>query len=79
MLANEANISRKARDLPPSDWVYKGYGIFQYDLQHIVNDEAFFVNKQWHSMDDCLKKVMQELKLKWSINKDMFKTIRVYN
>ncbi len=30
-------------------------------------------------MDDCLKKVMQELKLKWSINKDMFKTIRVYN
>ena len=79
MLIAEANISRKARGLSARDWIYKGYGIFQYDLQHIVKDEAFFANKQWQSMAICLKKVMEELKSKWAIQKDMFKTIRSYN
>ena len=79
MLIAEANRSRKARSLPARDWVYKGYGIFQYDLQHILTDEDFFVNKKWQSMDVCLEKVMLELNRKWEQQKNIFKTIRSYN
>jgi hypothetical protein len=78
-LIHEANISRQARGLSPKEWIYKGYGIFQYDLQHIINDETFFSGKQWHSMHHCLVKVMKELTSKWNIHHDMFKTIRAYN
>jgi hypothetical protein len=80
MLIAEANASRKLRALPPANWVYKGYGIFQYDLQHVVADEAFFAQKQWYSMDTCLEKVMMELRKKYNQQGgDLFKTIRSYN
>lgn len=78
-LIAEANTSRKARNLSAREWVYKGYGIFQYDLQHIVDDEDFFVNKRWQSMDACLEKVMLELNRKWQQQNDLFRTIRSYN
>jgi hypothetical protein len=29
----EANDTRKLRGFGPQHWVYKGYGLFQYDLQ----------------------------------------------
>lgn len=41
MLVAEANASRILRGYKPNVWVYKGYGLFQYDLQHIEADEAF--------------------------------------
>ena len=42
MLIAEANASRALRNMGPKTWVYKGYGIFQYDLQHVHADKAFF-------------------------------------
>lgn len=79
MLIAEANVSRKVRSYPQKDWVYKGYGLFQYDLQHVVEDQPFFEQKQWYSMDKCLQKVMLELNRKWAVQQDMFKTIKAYN
>ena len=79
-LIAEANASRKVRGLGPKPWVYKGYGIFQYDLQHVVTDESFFKMKQWQSMDICLQKVMKELSTKFAQQGgNMFRTIRSYN
>jgi len=33
MLIAEANATRKWRGFGPAAWVYKGYGLFQFDLQ----------------------------------------------
>ena len=79
-LIAEANITRAWRGWGPKQWVYAGYGIFQYDLQHIQTDEDFFRNKKWYHIDDCLAKVMKELKTKWAAHpNDLFKTVRSYN
>lgn len=78
-LIAEANLSRKARGFGAAQWLYKGYGIFQYDLQHVINDQAFFEQKQWYNMDKCIEKVMKELNTKWNITHDMFRTIKAYN
>lgn len=40
----------------------RGYGIFQYDLQHFKTDPNFFLNQEWHHFSYCLAKVMKELK-----------------
>lgn len=79
MLIGEANKSRAARGLQPRSWVYKGYGIYQYDLQHVKTDEDFFRNRSWYQYENCLRKVMMELNFKWSVYKDMFRTIKGYN
>jgi hypothetical protein len=79
MLIAEANRSRHERSYSPKQWVYKGYGIYQYDLQHVKGDETFFREKQWYSYDKCIEKVMLELGRKWDRYRDMFKTIRAYN
>ena len=83
MLINEANATRKWRGFGPQNWVYKGYGIFQYDLQFVVNNQSFFEQKKWYSIDVCLKNVMVELNSKWAKYKHtenaMWKTIKAYN
>jgi hypothetical protein len=79
VLIAEANLSRKARGLGAAQWLYKGYGIFQYDLQYVTTDRAFFEQKQWYNIDKCFEKLMKELKTKWNIYHDMFKTIKGYN
>lgn len=86
MLVDEAN---KMRAMPqpgvpggfkPAGYLYKGYGLFQYDLQHIKTDKSFFADKGWYSIDECVKRVIKELKLKNSSNaNDMFNTVRAYN
>lgn len=53
MLIAEANHARALRGLPPAAWVYKGYGIFQYDLQHVEKDEPFFRQRQWYQIGPC--------------------------
>ena len=78
-LIAEANVSRKARGYSAAQYLYKGYGIFQYDLQHVTADRVFFEQKQWYSIDKSIEKLMKELKTKWDIHKDMFKTIKAYN
>jgi hypothetical protein len=80
MLIAEANKTRAMRGFGPKPWVYAGYGLFQYDIQFIQTDEAFFTQKQWYEMDHCLEKVMKELKSKWASHpNDLFQTVKAYN
>lgn len=80
MLIAEANATRALHGWAPKQWVYAGYGIFQYDLQSIITDPAFFEQKQWYSIDECLKRVIKELSMKWSEHSgDLFSTIKAYN
>ena len=39
----------------------RGYGILQYDLQHIRVNPAFFLQRQWTSFDVCLDRAVGEL------------------
>lgn len=79
MLIEEANKTRKLRGFGPQNWVYKGYGVYQYDLQYVLEDEAFFRQKGWYKYEECLKRLMKELKSKYAIHGDIWKTVRAYN
>jgi hypothetical protein len=86
MLIDEGN---KMRAMPQpghpqgygaASFLYKGYGIFQYDLQFIKEDKNFFVDKLWYSIDECLSRAIKELKSKWSKHpNDLFHTVKAYN
>jgi hypothetical protein len=79
-LIEEANKTRAMRGWGAKQWVYAGYGIFQYDLQNILTDEIFFTQKLWYNIDDCLDRVIKELNSKWRNNvNDLFHTIKAYN
>jgi|GEM_PF-2216992 hypothetical protein len=79
-LIAEANATRAWRGWGPKQWVYAGYGIFQYDIQAILTDEIFFTGKQWYAIDNCLNRVMKELKAKWQAHpNDLFNTVKAYN
>jgi hypothetical protein len=81
MLIAEANLTRQLQGWGPTQWVYKGYGIFQYDLQNVEGpDESFFRNKGWYSFDSCLQRCCNELdkKLK-AVGGDLWKAIAAYN
>jgi len=79
-LIEEANQSRKLRGYGPKQWVYKGYGIFQYDLQYVVKDEDFFRERRWYDFDACLAKCIGELKAKYqAVGKDLWEAVRAYN
>jgi hypothetical protein len=75
MLIDQANMSRAVRGFR----VYRGYGIYQYDLQHVLTDKDFFAQKKWHSYPERLARVMRELKQKYTVYGDIWKTIKAYN
>ena len=79
MLIAEANASRALRNMGPKDWVYKGYGLFQYDLQHVHADEAFFRERQWYQLDACLERVMKELQRKFQRTGELWAAVKAYN
>lgn len=81
MLVAEGNASRIVRGYRPASWaLYKGYGLFQYDLQFVLHDEEFFRNRLWYKIDACLDRVMRELKEKIrASNGDVRGAIRRYN
>ena len=79
MLIAEANKTRAIRGFNAAQIVYKGYGIFQYDLQAVVRDRAFFEQKQWYNFDDCLKNCIGELKIKYALRKDIWASLKAYN
>lgn len=60
-LIAESNKARALRGLSPAQIVYKGYGIFQYDLQHVRTDRAFFENLMWHDIGPCIDRLTREL------------------
>jgi hypothetical protein len=80
MLIEEANETRRLQGFGDKPWVYKGYGLFQYDLQKVRSDEDFFRNKRWYSFDQCLDRVVRELddKLR-ATHGDLWEAIRAYN
>ena len=80
LLIGEANQTRALRGYGPKEWVYKGYGIFQYDLQSVREDEAFFRELRWHDFSACLEKCVGELKNKYhEQDDDLWEAIRAYN
>lgn len=79
-LIAESNKARAMRGLGPAQIVYKGYGIFQYDLQHVVSDQDFFQNSLWHTMDHCLERLTKELDRAFAAaNGDVRDGVRRYN
>lgn len=79
MLIAEANASRQLRGMGPRDWVYKGYGIFQYDLQHVRTDETFFRNRQWYELPAVLDRVMKVLQRKFKATGELWAAVKAYN
>lgn len=80
MLIDEANETRKLRGYSPQRWLYKGYGLLQYDLQHYLNDPAFFRDRQWRAMDACLDRFMKEMTTKLqAAGGDIPDAVRRYN
>lgn len=79
LLIDETNKARAARGLSAAAMVYKGYGIFQYDLQNVRPDEVFFRSKQWYSFDQCVARVVSELKQKFAATGDIQQAVRAYN
>lgn len=79
MLIDEANTSRRIRGMSDGKIVYKGYGLFQYDLQHVKTDQAFFENRLWYDFAECLARLKRELMAKYATVKDVDKAIRAYN
>ena len=79
LLIAEANASRALRGMGPKRWVYKGYGIFQYDLQHVRTDEPFFRERQWCELEACLKRVVDQLTIKFRRTGEVWSAVRAYN
>ena len=43
------------------------------------NDRAFFENKRWYNIDDCVDRLKKELVSKYKATKDVRKAIKAYN
>jgi hypothetical protein len=77
---DDANAARAIRGLPPREWVYKGYGIFQYDLQNIETDTDFFTNRRWYDIKSCLDRLTKILGEKLTAQRgDIRAAVRAYN
>lgn len=62
MAATTGQYAGAVRNL---DKFCRGFGIFQYDLQFFESkDPAFFLERKWHSLDECLARCVAELKSK---------------
>ena len=79
MLIGEANETRALRGYSARNYLYKGYGIFQYDLQFVKVDESFFRDREWYDFTNCLNHCMGELKDIYARTRDKWETIRKYN
>ncbi|BDC46010.1 peptidoglycan-binding domain-containing protein [Paraburkholderia terrae] len=79
MLIAEANATRRLRGYNDKQWVYKGYGPFQYDLQHIDKTPDFFKNRQWGSMTACLDRFMSVMTDKLNQAQALHEAVRMYN
>lgn len=79
-LIKEANATRQLRGYSPRDWVYKGYGLFQYDLQNIQTDSAFFTDHKWDDIETCLNRFCSLLTEKLNRSgRDLKAAVRAYN
>lgn len=79
ILVKEGNKTRALRGLRPWGKIYKGYGIFQYDLQFVLADEAFFRHKLWYAFKECLSRCLLELTRCYARTGDVHDSFRAYN
>ncbi|MGC5809015.1 hypothetical protein, partial [Ralstonia pseudosolanacearum] len=79
LLIAEANATRALRGFSPASWVYKGYGLYQYDLQYVEADPDFFFEKKWYAFDECLARVLGELSEKYAESHDIWAAVKAYN
>ena len=81
MLIEEANKSRAAlRGYKPAHYLYKGYGVFQNDLQNIRVDPSFFHERRWYHVEECLARLVAELRCKLQASGgDVRSAVRLYN
>jgi hypothetical protein len=80
MLIEDANATRRLRGFDDAPWVYKGYGIFQYDLQNIITDPGFFQDRQWGTFAACLERFMREMHSKLeAANGNVVEAVQRYN
>lgn len=80
MLIAEANATRALSNRSAARWVYKGYGIFQYDLQNILDDREFFEQRQWYRFGPCMDRFMQQMAAKLAAaGGDLGDAVRRYN
>ena len=85
MLVAEGNKQRAMPqvDAPggykPAGYLYKGYGIFQNDLQNVVANPSFFLEKKWYNISDCVAGVVKELNGKARTHETLPEVIQAYN
>jgi hypothetical protein len=79
ILVKEGNKTRKLRGMRPWSKIYKGYGIFQYDLQFVQVDEDFFRKKQWYNFELCLRRCLGELERTYARHGNVPDAIQAYN
>ena len=79
ILVKEGNKTRKLRGLRPWSKIYKGYGIFQYDLQFVQVDAVFFKERMWYDFESCLSRCLSELDRTYARHGDVHEAIRAYN
>lgn len=85
MLIYEGNETRampqvdNPKGYKPAGYLYKGYGIFQNDLQNILTDRSFFEEKKWYNMSDCLQKLVLELNNKARVTANLKSIVKAYN
>ena len=62
-LIDETNLTRVLCGYAPQQWIYKSYGIFPVDLEHVLENEDFFRERQWYdfsaSLDRCMERLNQ--------------------
>ncbi|MFZ4597832.1 MAG: hypothetical protein ACOYNN_04230 [Terrimicrobiaceae bacterium] len=78
-LIEEGNKTRIVRGFKPWSQLYNGYGIFQYDLQFVLTDRAFFENRMWYDIRKCLDRCMGELRRTYARHGTIPEAIRAYN
>lgn len=79
MLVIEGNKTRALRGMKSWGKLYKGYGIFQYDLQFVLEDEAFFFLKKWHDIRAVVDRLCRELRVTYARHQNIPEAIRAYN
>lgn len=79
ILVKEGNKTRLLRGMRPWGKIYKGYGIFQYDLQFVQADESFFRHKEWYDFGLCLSRCLGELDRTYARWGTVHEAIRAYN
>lgn len=85
ILVGEANLMRRMPQPGNPDgysaaqYLYKGYGIFQFDLQNITVDPDFFLQKKWYNMSDCLQRLIDILNAKANTASNLHGIFASYN